>query len=127
MAEEKRKKGEFDPEVIKDIYDTLTTHNLALRAFGTLLRSSDLSEFVDQGLADTLKSNNFEKANLRWGLQQIIELYLAHQERILLEYVDQYHKSDIWLTKRASAYISMFEQGAFKSWEVAINQLREAL
>ena len=74
----KEKEGSFDPRCVADIYDKLSGHNYALRAFAALLRSSDLADFADQGLSDTLKSGDFETANLRWGLSQIIDLYLAH-------------------------------------------------
>ncbi len=128
MSEEKKEKeGSFDPRCVADIYDKLSGHNYALRAFAVLLRSSDLAGFADQNLSDTLKSNDFETSNLRWGLSQIIDLYLAHQERILMEYVDQYHKSDIALVKWAKSAIEMVEQGAFRTKEGAINKLRETI
>lgn len=126
MVKEK-KEGEFDPEVVNDIYDEMHSHNFALRAFGTLLKSSDLSDFADRSLGDSLKSNNFEAADLRWGLSQIIELYLSHQERLLSAHVEQYKKSDAHLVRQGQRSISMIEQGAFVSREVAINHLRDAV
>ncbi len=127
MAEDKRE-GDFDPGCVTEIYNTLTDHNFALRAFGALLRSSNLAEFADQDLADRLAPvKNTQADNLRWGLSQLIELYLGHQEQVLSGYVDQYHKSDVWLTKRAADLISMVDQGAFISREVAANNLREAV
>lgn len=66
MPEEKKEKeGCFDPRCVADIYDKLTNHNYALRAFGALLSSSALYDFADQCLSDTHKSDNFEAANLR--------------------------------------------------------------
>lgn len=127
MTTEEKKEGAFDPGCVRDIYDTLTTHNSALRAFGALLKSSDLFDFADQGLGERLKSDDYDRQNLRYGLNQLIELYLAHQERILSEYVDKYHESDIYLVNRAAGLVSMVEQGAFKSWEAAANNLREAI
>lgn len=98
-----------------------------MRAFAALLRSSDLADFADQGLSDTLKSNDFETSNLRWGLSQIIDLYLAHQESILSGYVGQYHKSDYELVRRSKYLIGMVDQGAFSTKDAAINALREAV
>ncbi len=113
---EKKKEGAFDPGCVTDIYEAITNHNLALRAFAELLNKSDLTAFTCEKLGD-----------LKWGLGQIIELYLSHQERILSEYVDQYHKSDIWFVKRAEGLINMVEHGAFTSREVSANHLREAI
>ncbi len=116
MSEEKKEKaGSFDPWCVADIYDKLSGHNYALRAFAALLRSSDLADFADQNLSDTLKSDNFETSNLRWGLSQIIDLYLAHQESILSGYMDQYHKSDYELVRRSKYLIGMADQGAYVS------------
>lgn len=125
--DEKKKEGSFDPGCVADIYDKLSSHNYALRAFAALLMSSNLRDFADQRLADTLKSDNFEASNLRWGLSQIIDLYLAHQERILEEYVDQYHESDICLMKWAKSAIDAVDHGAFTTKDAAMNKLRETV
>lgn len=125
MSEEKKKEGSFDPRCVADIYDKLDSHSYALRALGTLLKSSDLYEFADVDLSDTLKSDNFEASNLRWGISQIIDLYLTHQERILAEYVDQYHKSDIALVRHTKFIIDAISQGAYRSKDVAIRELCE--
>lgn len=92
-----------------------------------MLRSSDLHDFADERLAASLKSDNYEASSLRWGLSQIIDLYLEHQERILKEYVDQYHESDICLMKWAKVVIDDMDQGAFTTKEAAINKLHEAI
>lgn len=125
--DEKKKEGSFDPRCVAAIYDKLSSHNYALRAFAALLRSSDLFDFADERLAATLKSDNHEASNLRWGLSQIIDLYLAHQERIVEEYVDQYHESDICLMKWAKVAIDAVDQGAFITKDAAINKLQEAI
>ena len=125
--EEKRKEGSFDPGCITDIQDKLLSHNYVLRAFATLLTSSDLSNFATQYPTDIHSESNYEADTLRFGLSQIIDLYLAHQERILEEYVDQYHNSDIGLVKWAKSAIEMVEQGAFTKKEAAINKLCETI
>lgn len=121
MSEKMKKEGEFDPEVVNDIYDEMHSHNFALRAFGTLLRSSDLVDFAGEDTHD------LEASDLRYGLSQIIELYLSHQERLLSAHVEQYKKSDAHLVRQGQRTISMIEQGAFVSREVAINHLRDSV
>ena len=112
MTTETLKEGEFDPGCVTDIYDELHAHSFALRAFGTLLRSSHLFDFADESLSDQMSPNkDGEAENLRWGLSQIIELCLNQQEKILAEYCDQYHKSDIYKTQMAVRAIWRFEQG----------------
>jgi hypothetical protein len=125
--EEKEKEGSFDPRCVADIYDKLSGHNYALRALGALLRSSALDDFADPLLGETLKSDNFKAADLRWGLSQIIDLYLAHQEMILKGYVDQYFKSDYELVRRSKSIIEMVDQGGFTTKDAAANALREAV
>lgn len=108
METETMEQGEFDPGCVTKIYDELHAHNYALRAFGALLQSSHLDDFTDEGLATKLSPEiDLEAQNLRWGLSQIIELYLAHQEQILAGYCDQYHKSDVYIMQQAEAKIRM--------------------
>lgn len=125
--EEKGKEGSFDPGCVTDIQDKLLSNNYALKAFASLLGSSELSDFADHYPADVYKESNYEADALRFGLSQIIDLYLTHQERIIEEYVDQYHKSDICLVKWAKSTIDMVERGAFTTKDAAINPLREAV
>jgi hypothetical protein len=123
-TKEKEKKPDFDPGDVSDIYDKLSNHSVALRAFGALLRSSGLNDFADAAYGEGYKH---EASNMRWGLSQIIELYLSHQERILSEHLDEYHKTDTALIKRARISISMVEQRAFVSREVTANKLRSTI
>ena len=128
MTTEIKKEGEFDPGCVTDVYDKLHAHNYALRAFGTLLQSSHLDDFTDEGLATKLSPEiDTEAQNLRWGLSQILELYLDKQEKILSEYCDQYHKSDIFKTKSALNTICAFEQRAWSTQDAAVNSLRETI
>ncbi len=128
MTTGEKKEGAFDPGCVTDIYDKLTEHNFALKAFGALLRSSDLSDFADRALSEELQPNKDQRAsNLRCGLSQLIELYLVHQEQVLQDYCNEYHQSDIWYVDRSAGRISMVEQGAFVSRDVAVTRLREAI
>ncbi len=125
MSEEKKKEGSFDPGCITDIQDKLLSNNYALKAFASLLNSSDLSDFANQYPADVYRENNYEAEALRFGLSQIIDLYLAHQEQIIKEYVDQYFKSDMYLVGHTKAIIDNFSLGAYTSRDVAIRELHE--
>lgn len=128
MSDEKKEKdGSFDPGCITDIQDKLLSHNYVLRAFATLLTTSGLSDFATQYPTDVHSDSNHEAEALRFGLSQIIDLYLAHQESILAEYVDQYHKSDIALVRWAKFAIESVERRAFCTKEGAIKELREAV
>lgn len=126
-TEEMKKEGCFDPECITDIQDKLLSNNYALKAFAALLASSDLHDFANQYPADIYRDNNYNAEALRLGLSQIIDLYLEHQERIIDEYVDQYHKSDTCLVRWVKSAIDMVERGAFTTKDAAINKLRETI
>ncbi len=119
-----KKKPDFEPGDVLDIYDKLSTHSFALQAFGALLRSSDLNDFADAAYGEGHRDT---ASNMRWGLSQIIELYLDYQERILSEHLDEYRKSDTALIKWAKNSISMVEQRAFVSREVAAAKLKETI
>ncbi len=77
-----------------EICNKLDTHVYALKAFGALLNSSNLSEFSDEHLASLTcyredKEEGFEVSNrssgLRWGLEQIVEMWIEKFKRILDE------------------------------------------
>lgn len=123
----KEKEGSFDPGCVADIQDKLLSNNYALKALASLLMSSDLSDFADQYPADVYRESNYEAEALRFGLSQIIDFYLAHQEQILKEYVDQYHKSDINMVRRSKNVVEDMNKGAFRTKEAAIKALREAV
>lgn len=125
MSEEKKKEGSFDPRCVADIYDKLDSHSLVLRALGSLLKSSDFNDLSDDSAGDLPVTDLDHPCNLRWGISQIIDLYLAHQERIIKEYVDQYFKSDINLVRHAKFIIDAVGNGAYTSRDVAIRELRE--
>lgn len=125
--EEKEKEGSFDPGCITDLQNKLLSHNYALKAFAVLLQSSDLSDFATQYPTDVSREHNYEADALRFGLLQIIDLYLAHQESIIAGYVDQYNKSDINLVRESESLIGMVDHDAFNSKDAANNALREAM
>lgn len=113
-AESMEQKGEgyFDPEAVVEIYDEMSLHSLSLKAVASLLKES---------------SSDHEDGDPRYGLSQIIEMYIERQESILRKYVDQYENSNIALTESAESTIQMIKEGAFTSKEVATVHLREAI
>lgn len=72
----------------------LEEHTHALQAFGVLLNSSNLYEFSDENLdaltcykqdvKDGFKASS-RSSCLRWGLNQIVEMWIEKFERILKE------------------------------------------
>lgn len=60
---------------IRSLHDKLTHHAFALRAFGALIKTSNLEEFCD--------GSNVEAVNMRHGLSQLIDLYLLYQEDLV--------------------------------------------
>lgn len=125
MKEENEK--EYHPGDVIDLYDELAIHSCSLKAFGALLSSSDLSPFADQQLGDTLKSDDFESSSLRAGLNQIITLYLTHQDKLLTKYTNAYHKSEFSLFGHASFIIEEVPKGMYTSREKAISKINEAI
>ncbi len=120
MSSETKKEGEFDPGCVMDIADKIHSNNFALRALSELLSTSDLELF-------TGPRGNERADNLRWGLSQIINLCIDHQESILSGYVDQYQQSDVRVMASAENCISHVKQGAFCTREAAVNALQETV
>ncbi len=88
MTEEEQKHSFYE------ICNKLDTHIYALKAFGALLNSSNLSVFSDENLASLAcyqedKDEGFKvsdySSGLRWGLEQIVELWIEKFKRILDE------------------------------------------
>ena len=118
VEEGKKKLEKFEPGMVRDLYDTLTNHNWALRAFGALLESADLGTHFD---------NHEKSAEYRWGLNQIVELYINYQERKL---------EDIWaksincpedIIKGSLLTYEFVQQGGPRSREVGLEEVRKAL
>ncbi|OGR00257.1 MAG: hypothetical protein A2511_03105 [Deltaproteobacteria bacterium RIFOXYD12_FULL_50_9] len=110
-----------------EMIDTISSQNLALRAFGALLSSSDLTDFVGDRYRGCGNLEYERRAdNLRNGLSQIIELYLDKQEQTINSYVEQCQESDYGLMREAYRLIGMVEAGAFRPQDAG-NKIREAL
>jgi hypothetical protein len=77
IKENEVKLERFDFAGINRLYDTFSSDSWALRAFGALLETADLGRhFGDE---------HVDGAEYRWGLNQIVEMYLENQERKLNE------------------------------------------
>lgn len=115
-----KKEGSFDPGRICDLSDELNNHSYVLKAFAALLRESSLFEFsVDPGDFDR------EKEDLRWGLQQIVDMYIEKQESIIEKYTTEYWNSDIRLVESAKGFLSMIKEGAFMPGTDITERLKE--
>jgi len=123
MDEKEKEKGSklerFEPEQVSRLYDTLTNANWALRAFGALLESADL----EMHFCDT----HVDGSSYRWGLNQIVELYLDHQERKLDEFRIKTLNSPEALIKSAETSCEMIRQGCWNSHEVALEHVRRKI
>lgn len=73
-----------------ELYDALSGDLDALRAMGELLRTARLSEF-DRGEFSTAFSADKMAEGLQCGLSRLITLCLESQQRILDNYLEQYH------------------------------------
>lgn len=127
MSDDMKEEGSFDPGWFADFYNEWDSHSQALRALGNLIKTSNFNELSDDSAGELPLGHPDHPSNLRWGISQIIDLYLAHQEQILKKYLDQYNKSDIRLLEYAGFAIEMVERGAFTKKEAAINKLRETI
>ncbi|MFA7185461.1 MAG: hypothetical protein WC082_11230 [Victivallales bacterium] len=120
MAEMEDAKAErFDAKLVYKLYDELTGRNWALRAFGALLESADLE--------NKFGNSNPDGAEYRWGLNQIVELYIDHQERKLNELHDKVFNSPEEVIKAAESNCEMIRNGAFLSGEAALETCRKEL
>ncbi len=117
MDVKKRKK--FGPDMVLDLYDNLTTHNWALRAFGALLESADME--------DRFGNSNPDGMNYRYGLNHIVELYIEHQERKLEELKVQCFNSPERIVKSALDIYATIQGGGYRTHEIALEQCRKAI
>lgn len=119
MEEKLRVQESVSPQDVRDLYDDLTGRNWALRAFGALLESADLgSHFSD---------NHANGAEFRWGLNQIVELYIEHMERRLNTIRSKSLKNpDAYIKGALDAYENV-NKGAITSYEVNLEIVRMAL
>ncbi|NLZ17121.1 MAG: hypothetical protein GX087_05235 [Desulfobulbaceae bacterium] len=88
------------PTTINDLCFQVHLGNYALKAFGVLISTANLSEFVfDEFLPNS--PGNLEKKELQYGLSLLVEQCLASQEKVLTDYADYYENSDEWRLKTA--------------------------
>lgn len=128
MQEAKSKEDDFNNNIILDIQSEFIHFNNSLRALGALLKSSNLYDFADEDLANSINpEKNEESENLRWGLSQLINLCLDHQEKILSKYCDQYLESDFYLMEHSRVSINLIESGALRTQDDVKNSLNKTV
>ncbi len=109
----------FEARLAYRLCDELTGGNWAIRAFGALLESADLE--------NKFGSSHSDGAEYRWGLNQIIELYIDHQEKKLNEFLDKISNRPEEVIKVAESSCEMIRNGAFLSAEAALETCRKGL
>jgi len=85
--------------------EELVNHSRALSALGMLLETSSLEFFSDEGLGLVTPTRNEHAANLRWGLNKIIDMYIEKQERIVAEFQEEFEQSDYVILKNAECVV----------------------
>ena len=107
-----------------ELFDTITEKNNALRAFGALLRSANLSDFDSENYVPDKKS---EADSLQWGLSGLIDLFLADQEQTVENFADEYHESDEWMIRSVSDSIKLVEEGMWSTGYMPRDHFQTAL
>lgn len=131
-VEDKKLEEVLKERDIHDLCNELEEHFHALRAFGVLLKGADLCEFADIAFhtlspGDQLDGDALE---LRWGLSQIIDMYLEKQKRILSKACG-FQNDDLDVINRAEHAINLVGQsydgtktdGLYKRLEKAVKDL----
>ncbi|MDH3973334.1 MAG: hypothetical protein OEV42_03550 [Deltaproteobacteria bacterium] len=106
MSEAKPKKGEFDIWLVGNMYDALDQQSSVLEALGMLIATSCLTGFSSENGSDNRSDS------LRWGIQQIIELYLEKKKRILTEYSEKFNDFDLVIFQRGKNQLQSVLQGS---------------
>ena len=109
----------FDFAGINRLYDIFSSDSWALRAFGALLETADLGRHFG--------NEHVDGAEYRWGLNQIVEMYLEKQERKLNEIQMKHSNSPEAFIKKALTTYEMVSHGAYKSHEVGLEEVRKAI
>lgn len=115
---EEKELTKFEPSEVVRFCDELTVDNYALRAFGVLLGDSNLEEFT---------GDPEEARDLRYGLRQIVELYVKRQERKLNELSMKSLNSFERVISQVKGTYEAVNHGAFCGSDVALEEVRTAL
>lgn len=107
----------YDFDGINRLYDTLSSDSWALRAFGALLETADLGRHFG--------NEYVESADYRWGLNQLVEMYLERQERKLNEMQMKY-SNEVFIKDALMTY-EMVNAGAYNSHEMSLESVRKAI
>lgn len=109
-----------------ELFDIITEKNHALRAFGALLRSANLSDFDSDSYFKGSKGR-FDTENLQDGLSKLIDLYLADQEQAVESFADEYGERDEWMIRDINGLINLAKEGAFLNGHIPTDRFLGAL
>lgn len=121
MSNSTQKEGEFDIQLVGNMYDELDHQSSVLEALGMLIATSSLTGFSSENGNDNLSDS------LRWGIQQIIELYLEKKKRILHEYSERFNNFDLVILESGKRVFETFLQGADRTREGKVESLKRAI
>ena len=94
-----------------ELQDELGIHSLALFTLAELLYSSPLDNFADEDLGKAVTVDRDEQAdNLRFGIQKLIELWLAEQARIVNKHRERVEGSYYYQLKNFEDRLGVFKK-----------------
>ncbi|MBU0994689.1 MAG: hypothetical protein KJ737_19520 [Proteobacteria bacterium] len=110
---------DFTEYELGNFQEEMISHNWALRAFGALLESADLSHKFGK---EWKNSDEY-----RYGLNMIVEMYIEKQEQEINELGLIYRKSPEHCLKEASRTYESVKQGMFGCSNYALEQVKKHL
>lgn len=115
------KEGVFNQWFMGDLCDELHQHSHVLEALSELIASSSMTGFSNENRAEEYS------ANRRWGIQQIIELYLDQQKRILDEYMERFHNFDLVILEKGKNQLESVLKGVYIKKADEVEPLKKAI
>ncbi len=104
-------------EAIQELHEKLSHHSFALRAFGALLETSNLNEFSD--------NSSPQAEDLRYGLAQIIDLYLARQQHLIAGTLPKNSNDDRGQLLWAQVTMDHVREGYYNTKEAALQDMHK--
>ena len=115
--ESKRKLEKFDFSWFFEFCNEFSSDNLALKAFGTLLESSNLSDFTND-------EPDPEAEDLRFGLKDIVELCINRHKLKAEKLSDRIYNTPEYVIKRSKNAYKMTREGCWATHVVALKETR---
>ena len=123
----------FDKGVdLFDLCNDLDAHSHSLRALGTLFTGANLCDFADIDLNTLTPGDELdgEAANLRWGLFQLVDMYLEKQKGIINKacgykdnVIDCLNRAEHFINLRGQCYDGIKTEDISKRLERALKDL----